>query len=120
MKILNYNVYHVVISAISISMIVSRGLKLFKGEKGQTFSKFFLTVFVWIGVLLFALFPALANNLSKTLGLGDNLNTLIFLVFVVVFLVLFKIMSVIEKLEGYISEIVREEALKRLKEKSDR
>ena len=43
------------------------------------------------------------------------MNTLIFIVFVVIFLTLFKILSLIEKIERQISEIVREEALKSIK-----
>lgn len=120
MKIINYNIYQIAISVISILIIFSRGFKVLKGEQGQTFSKFLLTVFVWLGVLIFALFPDFAQQISKLLGLGDNLNTLIFLVFVVIFLILFKIMNIIEKIESHISEIVREEALKKLKDKSDR
>ena len=107
----NFNIYQVIIALISLSMIFTRILKLVKGEASQTFIKFFMTAIVWSGILVFALFPNLAQEISKKFGMGENLNTLIFLVFVVIFLVLFKIINLAEKIEQNISKLVREEAL---------
>lgn len=117
MENLTFNIYQILIALVSLAMIITRLAKLLKGEASQTFMKFLMTFFVWAGVLLFALFPDMAGQISKKMGMGENLNTLIFLVFVVIFLILFKIINIIEKIERHISEIVREEALKKLKEK---
>jgi hypothetical protein len=50
-------------------------------------------------------------------GLGENLNTLIFIGFVAVFVMIFKIINIIERIEKNISEIVRKEALGHLEDK---
>lgn len=117
MKIYMFNIYQIVIALVSLAMIFTRSAKLIKGESSQTFLKFFMTVFVWSGVLFFSLFPDLAQLISKKLGMGDSLNTLIFSAFVVIFLILFKILNIIEKIERNISGLVREEALKSIKVK---
>lgn len=87
-------------------------MRFFKKERTQTGFKLLITIIVWGGVLFTSLFPVTVHNLSRSLGLGDNLNTLIFFGFVVVFIVLFKLLSSIEKLERSLTDIVRKEALK--------
>ncbi|MDO8506981.1 MAG: DUF2304 domain-containing protein [bacterium] len=117
MEITKISIFQIIISLVAVAMIYSGTVKFLNKEKSQTFIKFFLTFFIWVGVLAFTLFPGLAQTLSKTLGFGNNLNTLIFAVFVVIFLILFKILNVVEKIERNMSEIVREEALKEIKMK---
>jgi hypothetical protein len=94
--------------------LVRGTLRFFRREERQTFFKFFSYVAVWGAILTFGLFPQTSRSLSIRLGFGDNLNTLVFLGFVVVFVALFKLINAVEGLERNISEIVRREALQQL------
>lgn len=118
MKNLNFNIYQIIIALVSALMIFASFKKIMKGEVRQTFMKFFMTVFVWAGILTFSLFPRLANEISRETGMGENLNTLIFLAIVVIFIIQFRILNITEKLEQSISELVREEALKSIRTKN--
>lgn len=80
--------------------------------RGQTFFKFVLSIIIWIGVFITALFPAFAHVIVKVFGLGENFNTLIFAAFVIVFLFLFVLVSLHEKTERKITRIIRIIALK--------
>lgn len=118
MKTFGFNIYQIIIALVSALMIFASFKKIMKGEARQTFMKFFMTVFVWVGILTFSLFPGLANEISKRSGMGENLNTLIFLAIVVIFIIQFRTLNITEKLEQSISELVREEALKNIRTKN--
>ncbi len=114
---MNITLLSIVASLVSVFYLARSLYKFFRKEKGQTFFKLFLTTIVWGGVILFSIFPNLAHFLSVKFGLGENLNTLIFIGFIIIFAVLFKLIKIIEKIEKDISEIVRKEALKKLEKK---
>ncbi len=88
--------------------------KYVRKERAQTFFKLAASVLIWGTVAVLSLFPQWARALSRLAGLGEDLNTLIFVGFVVVFLILFKLLAIIERLERSVSEIVREKALEDL------
>jgi hypothetical protein len=69
---------------------------------------------VWFVVLVFALFPDLAHRLSEKSGMGENLNTLIFIGFIIIFVFIFMILKSIEQIKRDISEIVKKDALKNI------
>lgn len=91
--------------------IFRRILRFIRKEQGQSFFKLFSTVIVWGGIAYVGFFPSQARQLSRQFGFGDNLNTLIFFGFVVVFIILFHLLSIVEKSEKLLTEIVRKEAL---------
>lgn len=110
-------IYQIILAAIALSFVVSAIARFLKHESGQTIFKFLITLAIWGSILVFSVIPSASHSLSRTLGLGDNLNTLIFIGFVALFVIVFKLLSVIERLERNISEIVRKNALENLNKK---
>ena len=110
-------IYQIILLSLSAYFIGTRTLSFLKKEKNQSVYKILLTYLIWIGISLVSLFPAHVHPIIQFLGLGENYITLIFLVFVAIFVILFKILSIIERIEKNISDIVRKEALKDLLEK---
>ncbi len=105
------------LAGIAFSFWLNAVFKFFRQEQGQTSFKLFANSVIWLSIGLFSLFPSQVHLLSQKIGLGENLNTLIFIGFVVVFMIIFKIINILERTERNISEIVRKEALSKLTEK---
>ncbi len=103
---------------ISLFFIADRVIRFVRKERAQTAYKLLTTLFIWGGILFTSLFPITVHDLSRKMGFGENLNTLIFFGFVVVFFVLFKLLGSVESAERQITEIVRKEALDELRKKS--
>ena len=104
----------ILLSAISAMMIIQAISQYAKQEQGQTFFKLFTSLFIWIAIFAFSLFPEFSHIITRQLGFGENLNTLIFLGFIIIFFILNKLIRVIERIERNISEIVRKEALEKI------
>lgn len=106
------SIYQFLLVTLSLFFILDRIVRFVSKEKSQSFFKFVTTVIVWLTISVFVLYPALPRSISHVLGFGENLNTLIFIGFVVIFVILFKFLNFIENNESSITEIVRREALK--------
>jgi len=111
---MEFSIIQLVLAIISLFFLGNRIIRFSRKERTQTGFKLLMTLVVWGGVLFTSLFPVTVHTISRSLGLGDNLNTLIFFGFVVVFIVLFKLLASIEKVERSLTEVVRREALKDL------
>jgi hypothetical protein len=99
------------LALLALSFFSNTFLKFIRGEKSQTVFKLLTSLVIWGGVFVFSVFPNFTHSISANLGFGENLNTLIFFGFIIIFLILTKIISIIERIEKNISEIVRKEAL---------
>jgi len=108
------SIYQIILALVAFLFIWNGIAKFIRHERSQTIFKLGVSTLIWGSVLAFALFPRVSFTVSKAIGLGENLNTLIFIGFVVVFIILFKLLSVIERLERNLSEMVRKEALEKL------
>lgn len=108
------NAYQIFLSAIALLFLANGIAKFIRQERSQTLFKFLITCTIWGGILLISIVPQASYSISSALGLGQNLNTLIFIGFVIIFIILFQLLSIIEKLERNISEMVRKEALEKL------
>lgn len=104
----------IIIALLALLFILNSIKKFAKRKKGQTFFRLFFNLTIWIIILFFSIYPKTAHILSRKMGFGENLNTLIFIGFIIVFIILFKIINKIERVERNISEIVRKEALTKL------
>lgn len=111
------SLFQIILALIAIFFLINGIFKFVKRKKGQTIFKLVITIAIWGIILVFSIYPEATRFLTKQLGLGENLNTLIFLGFVVVFIILFKMINIIERIERDISEIVRKEALKKINKK---
>lgn len=109
--------YQIILAIIAIIFLLTGLVKFAGQQRSQTFFKFIVTLIVWGGILMFSVSPRTSYTVSELLGLGQNLNTLIFIGFVVIFIIIFRLLNVIERLERNISEIVRKEALEKLNTK---
>ncbi|EKE20624.1 MAG: hypothetical protein ACD_7C00511G0006 [uncultured bacterium] len=111
---LELSITQIAISLFATLFIVNSIFKFTARKRGQTVFRLFFNLTIWSVILFFALSPEIAHSLSQKLGFGDNLNTFIFIGFVVVFVVLFKIINILDRIERNVSEIVRKEALEKI------
>lgn len=96
--------YQVVGIVVSLFYMAHTARRFFQKEARLSVIKLFAALIIWGTVLLFSLF-----------GLGDDVTVLIFLAFIIVFIFMFRLLNIIEKLEKNITEIVRQDALKKIK-----
>jgi len=116
---MRYSIVHLVLAGVAALFLLGGTVKFFKREERQTFFKLLANFVIWGAILTLALFPDVSHIVSQWLGFGENLNTLIFLGFVVALIALFKLLNATERLERNISEIVRREALEKLERIQD-
>jgi len=108
------SIYQIVLALVALVFIGNGIAKFIRHERSQTIFKLGVSTVIWGSIMAFALFPRVSFMVSKSIGLGENLNTLIFIGFIVVFVILFKLLAIIERLERNLSELVRKEALGKL------
>jgi hypothetical protein len=111
----NLKFYQIAVLLISLLMIYFGLEKFFRREAGQSWLKVLVRIVVWGGMAAIALFPGVSNYLAEFVGLQGNVNAVILTGFVLVFLLIFKIISVVERLEQRIATLVRDDALKAMK-----
>lgn len=116
---LELQLHQLILATISLLFICNGITKFIKREGKQTLLKLIFTVFIWANIFIFSIFPDSTHILSEKIGLGENLNTLIFIGFFIVFVIIFKLINMIEKIERNISKIIRKEALSKLNNKKN-
>lgn len=109
------SIYRLILGIASVGFLAEQLYRIIRRNDHTSFTRRFGIVLVWSGILLFSFFPDTARIISLRLGLGQNLNTLIFSGFVIVFLIVFKLIDKVERLDRNLTEIVRQEALEKLK-----
>lgn len=109
-----FSFYQLLFAAICLIYIVHRLQKYLRKEQTQSLFKLGTIVGVWLFLLIVVLFPEWVNSVLRKIGLGGDFNTIVLIGFVIVLLLIFKLLSIIEKIERQITEIVRKDALKEL------
>ena len=106
-----FQFYQIAILLISSIMIFLGLEKFLKRQQGQSFMKLMVRIIVWGGMAIIALFPRISNQLASFMGIEGNINAVILTGFLLVFLIIFKILSVVERIEQDISTLTRKQAL---------
>ena len=95
-------------------------LMLLKGisqlKRGEiSVRKFILWILIWGGISLIALNPSFVQLAADITGLESGINALIFFSFIFLFYLVFKIFTIIEKIERDLTGMVRKKALEDFK-----
>ncbi len=103
--------YQIAIVLISLIMIYFGLEKFLRREATQSLLKLSIRLIVWGSMGVLALFPELSNIAASFMGIEGNINAVIFTGFLLVFLLIFKILSVVERIEQDISTLTRKDAI---------
>ena len=110
--------YQIAILGISCLMIFFGLEKFIKRKPGQSVLKLLVRIIVWGGMAAVALFPSFTNYLAKVIGIEGNINAVVLIGFLLVFLIIFKILSVVERIEQDITILTRKDAIATDEEKN--
>lgn len=102
--------YLLILGAIAFLILINTGKAFYSKRK----PKFLLAFLIALAIFLLALFPNLAHTVTVKLGIGDNLNTLIFTGFVIMFIFIVKLLKTTENLKSQVSHIVEADAVRNL------
>lgn len=108
-------IFRIIMAVVAGGFLLNAWLKFIRRERSQTIFKLSANSLIWLGIIIFSLFPQATHSISQKLGFGESLNTLIFIGFVIIFMILFKVITMIERIEKNISEMVRNESLNPLR-----
>lgn len=108
------HLYQIIVVAISVFMIYQGAKNFIRGKSRQTLWKLAVRTVVWGGMALIAIFPSFTNTLANIVGLKGNINAVILTGFLLTFLMIFKLLSAIERIEQNISELTRQDSLKKI------
>lgn len=112
MTVFNLQPYQFIVAALSLVMIAFGIERYLRGGKGQTLLKLAVRLSVWGGMLTITVFPRLTSAAASLLGIEGNANAVMLIGFLLVFLLVFKMLTVIERIEHQITQLTRDQALK--------
>lgn len=115
MEQVSFHFYQVAILVVSVLMIFFGLEKFIRRQQTQSFLKLIVRIIVWGGMAAVALFPGFTNYLAQFIGIEGNVNAVVLTGFLLVFLIIFKILSVVERIEQDITRLTRKEAIQQLK-----
>ena len=89
---------------------LSRAILRYKDQSIKTNELVFWTV-IWGGVICVAIFPSIFVTLSKFLGIGRGVDTLIYTGMIILFYALFRVYVKVEAQQREMTKLVREIAI---------
>jgi len=95
--------------ALSAALVSIR--RFLRREPGFSLLKLSIHLGIVIATIAAAWFPQSARAVTRYLGFGDNLNTLIFVAFMVQFLLIYKLMRTLDTLESRITKLAQKVSL---------
>jgi hypothetical protein len=107
--------YQFIVVALSLVMIGFGMDRYMRGGKSQTLLKLLVRFVVWGGLLIITIFPTVTYDIAHLLGIEGNVNAVMMIAFLLVFLLIFKILSVIERIEHQITLLTRDDALRHIR-----
>ncbi|PIN80532.1 hypothetical protein COV16_00750 [Candidatus Woesearchaeota archaeon CG10_big_fil_rev_8_21_14_0_10_34_8] len=96
---------------------LSRVFLRYKDKSISAFELIFWSI-VWMGVVTVALFPDIFTSLSKLLGIGRGVDTLLYVGMIVLFYLMFRLYVKIEGQQKDITKLVREIAIEKQNNKN--
>ena len=103
--------YQIIVLIVSVVMLTQGITRLIKNFSSQSFLKIATRLLVWFGMIVIAFFPRVTDSLAQFVGLEGNINAVILVGFLMIFLIIFRLMSIIERIEKDISVLARKDAL---------
>lgn len=102
-----------ILSVLIIFIIVKTMISF----KNKQISRLFFVLWnlFWLIVLYFIFYPGLLIGLAKKLGVGRGVDLAIYVSIIFLFYLIYKLFIKIEKIEKQITKIVREIAIKKVK-----
>jgi len=111
-------IYQILTISISSIMVFQGIIKYFRKTSHYTILKLLTQIIVWGGIGLVIAYPETSMyKIADFLGIKEGFNALILVGFMLVLILIFKLLAVIENLEKNINKIIRQEALRELKNK---
>jgi len=108
--------YQIIVTGISLYFIFDRIKKRLSKEPRQSFLKVIATIILWSSVICITLFPGLLDVLTQIIKIDKDDNSIIGVILIFSLVLFFKILSIIERIEKNITELVRRESLKKFEE----
>jgi small membrane protein len=112
----HFSLIQFLLVVLSAAFIIDRSRRFIRKERDQSIFKLSLTIFVWANIMMIAIYPKLAYDISDAIGLGKNLDSLIFMGFIIVFMIVYKLLSIIERVEKNVTDIIRKQAIESFKQ----
>ncbi|MEI6327319.1 MAG: DUF2304 domain-containing protein [Candidatus Roizmanbacteria bacterium] len=99
------------VGLISLSGAITSIRRFIKHESGFSLLKLIVHLMIAGAMMIVAWFPQSARAATKYLGFGENLNTLIFVAFLIQFVMIYKLARTVEVLEGRIVKLTQKISL---------
>jgi hypothetical protein len=108
---MNLRFYQIAITLISLLMMYFGLEKYLRRQPSQSLLKLLVRFLIWGGMATVALYPRASNLLAQYIGIEDNINAVVLTGFLLIFLIIFKILSVVERIEQNITTLTRKKAM---------